>query len=69
MTVLDGNACNAAGCAGAEINGPLAVAVIGGMITSTLLVMWSAVYSLTMHGQHDGTIKKPDAVTSGFLTN
>jgi HAE1 family hydrophobic/amphiphilic exporter-1 len=38
--------------AGAETNGPLAVAVIGGMITSTLLtlVVVPAVYSLTMHG-------------------
>jgi HAE1 family hydrophobic/amphiphilic exporter-1 len=38
--------------AGAETNGPLAVAVIGGMITSTLLtlVVVPAVYSLAMHG-------------------
>lgn len=38
--------------AGAETNGPLSVAVIGGMITSTLLtlVVVPAVYSLTMHG-------------------
>ena len=38
--------------AGAETNGPLAVAVIGGMITSTLLtlVVVPSVYSLTMHG-------------------
>ncbi|HUX64964.1 efflux RND transporter permease subunit [Sulfuricella sp.] len=38
--------------AGAETNGPLAVAVIGGMITSTLLtlVVVPAVYSLVEHG-------------------
>jgi len=38
--------------AGAETNGPLAVAVIGGMITSTLLtlVVVPSVYSLAMHG-------------------
>ena len=38
--------------AGAETNGPLAIAVIGGMITSTLLtlVVVPAVYSLAMHG-------------------
>ena len=38
--------------AGAETNGALSVAVIGGMITSTLLtlVVVPAVYSLTMHG-------------------
>ncbi len=38
--------------AGAETNGPLSVAVIGGMITSTLLtlVVVPAVYSLTLHG-------------------
>jgi len=38
--------------AGAETNGPLSVAVIGGMITSTLLtlIVVPAVYSLTMHG-------------------
>lgn len=38
--------------AGAETNGPLAVAVIGGMISSTLLtlVVVPAVYSLLMHG-------------------
>jgi len=38
--------------AGAETNGPLSVAVIGGMITSTLLtlVVVPAVYSLSMHG-------------------
>jgi len=38
--------------AGAETNGPLSVAVIGGMITSTLLtlVVVPAVYSLAMHG-------------------
>ncbi len=38
--------------AGAETNGPLSIAVIGGMITSTLLtlVVVPAVYSLVMHG-------------------
>jgi len=38
--------------AGAETNGPLAVAVIGGMISSTLLtlVVVPAAYSLVMHG-------------------
>jgi HAE1 family hydrophobic/amphiphilic exporter-1 len=38
--------------AGAETNAPLSVAVIGGMITSTLLtlVVVPAVYSLAMHG-------------------
>ena len=38
--------------AGSENNGPLSVAVIGGMITSTLLtlVVVPAVYSLAMHG-------------------
>jgi HAE1 family hydrophobic/amphiphilic exporter-1 len=38
--------------AGAETNGPLSVAVIGGMFTSTLLtlVVVPAVYSLAMHG-------------------
>jgi hydrophobic/amphiphilic exporter-1 (mainly G- bacteria), HAE1 family len=38
--------------AGAETNGPLSVAVIGGMITSTLLtlVVVPAVYSLAMNG-------------------
>ena len=38
--------------AGAETNGPLSVAVIGGMVTSTLLtlVVVPAVYSLAMHG-------------------
>jgi HAE1 family hydrophobic/amphiphilic exporter-1 len=38
--------------AGAETNGPLSVAVIGGMISSTLLtlVVVPAVYSLTQHG-------------------
>ncbi len=38
--------------AGAETNGPLSVAVIGGMISSTLLtlVVVPAVYSLAMHG-------------------
>ena len=38
--------------AGAETNQPLAIAVIGGMITSTLLtlVVVPAVYSLTLHG-------------------
>ncbi|MEZ0232527.1 MAG: efflux RND transporter permease subunit [Methylophilaceae bacterium] len=38
--------------AGSETNGPLSVAVIGGMISSTLLtlVVVPAVYSLTMHG-------------------
>ncbi len=38
--------------AGAETNAPLAVAVIGGMVSSTLLtlVVVPAVYSLTMHG-------------------
>jgi hydrophobic/amphiphilic exporter-1 (mainly G- bacteria), HAE1 family len=38
--------------AGAETNGPLSVAVIGGMITSTLLtlVVVPAVYSLAIHG-------------------
>ena len=38
--------------AGAETNGPLSVAVIGGMTTSTLLtlVVVPAVYSLAMHG-------------------
>ena len=39
--------------AGAETNGPLSVAGIGGMITSTLLtlVVVPAVYSLAMHGE------------------
>ncbi|MEK8088701.1 efflux RND transporter permease subunit [Thermithiobacillus plumbiphilus] len=39
--------------AGADTNGPLAVAVIGGMITSTLLtlVVVPAVYSLVEHGK------------------
>lgn len=39
--------------AGAETNGPLSVAVIGGMISSTLLtlVVVPAVYSLTQHGR------------------
>ena len=38
--------------AGAETNGPLSIAVIGGMISSTLLtlVVVPAVYSLAMHG-------------------
>ncbi len=38
--------------AGAETNGPLSIAVIGGMTTSTLLtlVVVPAVYSLAMHG-------------------
>jgi HAE1 family hydrophobic/amphiphilic exporter-1 len=38
--------------AGAETNGPLSVAVIGGMITSTLLtlVVVPAVYSLVERG-------------------
>jgi HAE1 family hydrophobic/amphiphilic exporter-1 len=41
--------------AGAETNGPLAVAVIGGMITSTLLtlVVVPAVYSLVENGLLD----------------
>jgi HAE1 family hydrophobic/amphiphilic exporter-1 len=39
--------------AGSETNGPLSVAVIGGMISSTLLtlVVVPSVYSLAMHGQ------------------
>jgi len=39
--------------AGSETNGPLSVAVIGGMISSTLLtlVVVPAVYSLTQHGR------------------
>lgn len=39
--------------AGAETNGPLAIAVIGGMISSTLLtlIVVPAVYSLATHGQ------------------
>lgn len=39
--------------AGAETNGPLAIAVIGGMFSSTLLtlIVVPAVYSLTTHGQ------------------
>ena len=39
--------------AGAETNGPLAIAVIGGMVSSTLLtlIVVPAVYSLAMHGQ------------------
>ena len=38
--------------AGAETTGPLAVAVIGGMVSSTLLtlVVVPAVYSLVEHG-------------------
>jgi HAE1 family hydrophobic/amphiphilic exporter-1 len=38
--------------AGVETNGPLSIAVIGGMISSTLLtlVVVPAVYSLAMHG-------------------
>lgn len=45
--------------AGAETNGPLAIAVIGGMISSTLLtlIVVPAVYSLTMHGQNRLTEK------------
>lgn len=41
--------------AGADTNGPMAVAVIGGMVSSTLLtlVVIPAVYSLVEHGmQH-----------------
>ncbi|PKO25722.1 MAG: AcrB/AcrD/AcrF family protein [Betaproteobacteria bacterium HGW-Betaproteobacteria-8] len=39
--------------AGSETNGPLAIAVIGGMISSTLLtlIVVPAVYSLATHGQ------------------
>jgi hydrophobic/amphiphilic exporter-1 (mainly G- bacteria), HAE1 family len=39
--------------AGAETNGPLAIAVIGGMVSSTLLtlIVVPAVYSLATHGQ------------------
>jgi HAE1 family hydrophobic/amphiphilic exporter-1 len=39
--------------AGAETNGPLAVAVIGGMVSSTLLtlIVVPAVYSLATHAQ------------------
>jgi len=38
--------------AGAEVNGPLSVVVIGGMVTSTLLtlVVVPSVYSLVEHG-------------------
>jgi HAE1 family hydrophobic/amphiphilic exporter-1 len=46
--------------AGSETNGPLSVAVIGGMITSTLLtlVVVPAVYSLAMHGMERFGMKK-----------
>lgn len=47
--------------AGAETNGPLAVAVIGGMISSTLLtlIVVPAVYSLATHGQQRFEHKTP----------
>ncbi|PKO54443.1 MAG: AcrB/AcrD/AcrF family protein [Betaproteobacteria bacterium HGW-Betaproteobacteria-2] len=47
--------------AGAETNGPLAVAVIGGMISSTLLtlIVVPAVYSLATHGQQRFKHKTP----------
>jgi HAE1 family hydrophobic/amphiphilic exporter-1 len=46
--------------AGSETNGPLSVAVIGGMITSTLLtlVVVPAVYSLALHGMEKFGMKK-----------
>ena len=49
--------------AGAETNGPLSVAVIGGMITSTLLtlIVVPAVYSLTMHGLERWQQRRADA--------
>ncbi|MHB9119850.1 MAG: efflux RND transporter permease subunit, partial [Burkholderiales bacterium] len=47
--------------AGAETNGPLAVAVIGGMITSTLLtlVVVPAVYSLVENGILRWQLRRP----------
>lgn len=47
--------------AGAETNGPLAVAVIGGMISSTLLtlVVVPAVYSLAEHGLERRRSRRP----------
>jgi len=46
--------------AGAETNGPLSVAVIGGMISSTLLtlVVVPAVYSLAINGAEKFQTKK-----------
>ena len=51
--------------AGAETNGPLAVAVIGGMITSTLLtlVVVPSVYSLVERGIERWHKRHPKAVT------
>ncbi len=48
--------------AGAETNGPLAIAVIGGMITSTLLtlVVVPAVYSLVENGLESWRRRHPD---------
>ncbi|MBS4099154.1 MAG: efflux RND transporter permease subunit [Sulfuricella sp.] len=48
--------------AGAETNGPLAIAVIGGMISSTLLtlVVVPAVYSLVEHGLARWQRRHPD---------
>ncbi len=53
--------------AGAETNGPLAVAVIGGMITSTLLtlVVVPAVYSLVENGLLRWQARNPQAVDVG----
>jgi HAE1 family hydrophobic/amphiphilic exporter-1 len=41
--------------AGSETNKPLSVAIIGGMVSSTLLtlVVVPAAYSLAMHGQQN----------------
>ena len=52
--------------AGAETNGPLAVAVIGGMITSTLLtlVVVPAVYSLVENAMARWRLKRRAAVAA-----
>ena len=53
--------------AGAETNGPLAIAVIGGMITSTLLtlVVVPAVYSLVEGGLLSWRVRHPRATDAG----
>lgn len=53
--------------AGAETNGPLAIAVIGGMVTSTLLtlIVVPAVYSLATHGQLRLQHKPDGAASAG----
>ena len=70
-SLVNGRQPSSPGCrdhglgAGAETNGPLAVAVIGGMITSTLLtlVVVPSVYSLVERGIERWHKRHPKAVT------